>query len=157
MDCLSEIISMNPNYSQEKMISDKLFTFLFHQYWSKLLTREEQQFLAESINKYFLQSVTIASQLQITGGITSGFDLKRYSFPRIFLEALASTSPQVRLEPEMLQLMGKTFNLWHVALPIIENHITLFPENERYYFAMNELYEKLAEGDYIAGLRRMIT
>ena len=30
MNSLSEIISMNPNYSQEKMISDKLLTFLFH-------------------------------------------------------------------------------------------------------------------------------
>ena len=57
----------------------------------------------------------------------------------------------------MLQLMGKTFNMWHVALPIIENHITLFPDNERYFFAMSELYDKLAEGDYIAGLRRQVT
>ncbi len=40
---------------------------------------------------------------------------------------------------------------------MIENHITLYPDNERYFFAMNELYDKLAEGDYIAGLRRMIT
>lgn len=57
----------------------------------------------------------------------------------------------------MLQMMGKTFNLWHVAIPIIENHIVLYPDNERYIFALNELYDKLAEGDYIAGLKRMIT
>lgn len=57
----------------------------------------------------------------------------------------------------MLQLMAKTFNLWHVALPIIENQMTIYPENERYFFAMNELYEKLAESDYIAGIRRQVT
>ncbi len=50
--------------------------------------------------------------------------------------------------------MGKTFNLWHVVLPILENHMTLFPDNERYFFATNELYDKLLETDYIAGLRR---
>jgi hypothetical protein len=59
MDSLSEIISLNPNYSQEKLISDKLLTFLFHQYWSVLLTREEQQYLGEGINKYFLSSISL--------------------------------------------------------------------------------------------------
>ena len=58
MDSLSEIISLNPNYSQEKYIADKFLTFIFHQIWSKLLTREEQQFLAEGINKYFLASAS---------------------------------------------------------------------------------------------------
>lgn len=90
-------------------------------------------------------------------GAPSSQDMKRYSFPRVLLEAIAGTMPQVRLEPEMLQMMGKTYNLWHVAIPIIENHIVLYPDNERYGFALNELYEKLAEGDYIAGLRRMMT
>lgn len=47
--------------------------------------------------------------------------------------------------------------MWHVAIPIIENQITLFPENERYFFALSELYEKLSETDYIAGLRRNMT
>ena len=61
------------------------------------------------------------------------------------------------MEPETLQLMGKTFNLWHVVLPILENHMTLFPDNERYFFATNELYDKLLETDYIAGLRRQVT
>jgi hypothetical protein len=59
MNSLSEIISINPNYSQEKMIADKLFTFLFHQIWSQILTREEQQCLAEGFNKYFLSSASL--------------------------------------------------------------------------------------------------
>jgi hypothetical protein len=84
-------------------------------------------------------------------------ELKKYSFPRVFLEALAALSPQVRLEPEVLQLMAKTFNLWHIALPILENQMTIYPDNERYLFAMNELYDRLAEGDYIAGIRRQVT
>jgi len=53
--------------------------------------------------------------------------------------------------------MGKNFNLWHVVLPILENHSILFPDNERYFFAINELYDRLSENDYISGLRRLIT
>ena len=40
---------------------------------------------------------------------------------------------------------------------MLENHITLYPHNERYVFALNELYSKLVEEDYIAGLRRVVT
>ena len=61
MESLSDLISLNPNYSHEKLIADKLITLLFHQYWSKLLSREEQQYLAESINKYFMQSISMQS------------------------------------------------------------------------------------------------
>ena len=61
MESLSELISMNPNYSHEKMIVDKFITFIFHQYWSKLLSREEQQYLVESINKYFMQCISMQS------------------------------------------------------------------------------------------------
>lgn len=76
---------------------------------------------------------------------------------KTFLESVAAISPQIRIEPEVLQLIGKQLNLWHVAIPIIENHIVLYPQNERYIFALNELYQKLVEEDYIAGLRRTIT
>jgi hypothetical protein len=111
-----------------------------------------------------MQSITVIggqnnANIGSQGGQTNqniGNDFKRYSFPRLLLEALATISPQIRLEPEMLQLMGKTFNLWHVVLPILENHMIIFQDNERYFFAMNELYEKLSETDYIAGLRRMV-
>jgi hypothetical protein len=42
MSYISELISNNLSYSYDKLISDKLFLFLFHQYWSLLMTREEQ-------------------------------------------------------------------------------------------------------------------
>ena len=41
MDPLSEIISINPSHSTDKLISDKLFIKLFWQYWN-MLSREEQ-------------------------------------------------------------------------------------------------------------------
>jgi len=53
--------------------------------------------------------------------------------------------------------MGKQFNLWHVSIPMLENQVNMCPYNERYVFALNELYQRLIEEDYIAGLRRHIT
>jgi hypothetical protein len=65
--------------------------------------------------------------------------------------------PQVRVEPEILQFMAKNFNLWHVAIPMLEDHVQLFPQNERYVFALQELYSNLMEEDYSAGLSRITT
>jgi hypothetical protein len=48
-------------------------------------------------------------------------------------------------------------NLWHVAIPILENHIVINPKNERYVMALGEVYNRLYEEDYLAGLRRSIT
>ena len=77
--------------------------------------------------------------------------------PKTFLESVAALSPQIRLEPEVLQYLGKNLNLWHVSIPMLENQLSVFPDNERYIFALNELYTKLAENDYLAGLRRLST
>jgi hypothetical protein len=44
-----------------------------------------------------------------------------------------------------------------VAIPILENHLVLCPKNERYVMALGEVYSRLHEEDYLAGLRRSIT
>ena len=57
-----------------------------------------------------MQSITVIGgqnnpNISSQGGQTNqniGNDFKRYSFPRLLLEALATISPQIRLEPEML-------------------------------------------------------
>lgn len=53
--------------------------------------------------------------------------------------------------------MAKNFNLWHIAIPMLEDHVQLFPSNERYVFALQELYDTLMEEDYNAGLSRLVT
>mmetsp|Transcript_39226 Transcript_39226/g.59841 ORF Transcript_39226/g.59841 Transcript_39226/m.59841 type:complete len:87 (+) Transcript_39226:7769-8029(+) len=53
--------------------------------------------------------------------------------------------------------MAKELNLWHVAIPMLENHVVLTPKNERYVMALGEVYTQLHEEDYLAGLRRMFT
>jgi len=79
------------------------------------------------------------------------------TFARTILESVASLQPQIRLAPELLQYMAKELNLWHAAIPILENHIILHPKNERYVMALSEVYSQLHEEDYLAGLRRSFT
>jgi len=40
---------------------------------------------------------------------------------------------------------------------MLEDHVQLFPLNERYVFALQELYDSLMEEDYSAGLNRLVT
>lgn len=48
----------------------------------------------------------------------------KQQFARTLLEQVASLKePQVRIEPEVLQYMGKHFNLWHVSIPLLEDHV----------------------------------
>jgi hypothetical protein len=56
LDPLSEVISINPTYHDDKPLADILFTELLSQLWS-ILSREEQQYLAECINKMFLNAI----------------------------------------------------------------------------------------------------
>jgi hypothetical protein len=63
LDPLSEVISINPTYHDDKPLADILFTELFSQLWS-ILSRQEQQYLAECINKMFLSAIKHSQTLQ---------------------------------------------------------------------------------------------
>ena len=53
--------------------------------------------------------------------------------------------------------MGKHFNLWHVSIPLLEDHVQLYSQNERYVHALQELYGGLMEEDLSVGLSRIVT
>jgi hypothetical protein len=149
LDPLSEVISINPTYHDDKPLADILFTELFWQLWA-ILSRQEQQYLAECINKMFLSAIKHSQTLQQLLKPTT-------TFARTMLGSVAALSPQIRLAPELLQFMAKELNLWHVAIPTLENHLALCPKNERYVMALAEVYTRLHEEDYLAGLRRSVT
>ena len=85
MDPLSEVISINPTYHDDKPLADILFTELFSQLWS-ILSRQEQQFLAECINKMFLNAIKHSQTLQQLLKPTT-------TFARTMLESVAALSP----------------------------------------------------------------
>ncbi|MFO0118361.1 MAG: hypothetical protein ACK521_12385 [bacterium] len=44
-----------------------------------------------------------------------------------------------------------------MCIPQLEDHVLLFPNNERYVHSLSELYDRLMEEDYSAGLHRIVT
>lgn len=151
MQPLTEIIRINPEHNiQDKNIAEKIFSKVFWQYWH-IIDRADQQYLAEAFNKVFLNFIRFTSML-------SSLPLMKQQFARTLLEQVASLKePQVRIEPEVLQYMGKHFNLWHVSIPLLEDQVQLFKNNERYVHALQELYNGLMEEDLSVGLSRMVT
>ena len=58
---LSDIISINPSHSTDKLLSDKIFIKVFWQFWN-IISREEQQVLGETINKFFTRTIQLIPQ-----------------------------------------------------------------------------------------------
>jgi len=85
LDPLSEVISINPTYHDDKPIADILFTELFWQLWA-ILSRQEQQYLAECINKMFLNAIKHSQTLQQLLKPTT-------TFARTMLESVAALTP----------------------------------------------------------------
>ena len=115
MQPLTEIIRINPdNNIHDKNIAEKIFSKVFWQFWH-ILDRNDQQYLSEAFNKVFLNFIRFTSML-------SQMNYIKQQFARTLLEQIATLKePQVRLEPEILQYMGKHFNLWHVSIPLLED------------------------------------
>ena len=130
MQPLTEIIRINPeNQIQDKNIAEKIFSKVFWQYWH-ILDRNDQQYLAEALNKVFVNFIRFTTTVQ-------NYPTLKQQFARTLLEQVASLKePQVRLEPEILQYMAKHFNLWHVSIPMLEDHVQLYDNNERYVHAL---------------------
>ena len=146
---LSEIIRINPEHSHDRDIAGKIFSKIFWQYWQKILQRQDHAQFASDFNKMTQNMVKFNSVNTVHN---------KTQFARTMLEQIvALNNPQVRVEPEVLQYMAKHFNLWHLAIPMLEDHVQLFPQNERYVFALQELYQGLMEEDLSMGLCRLTT
>lgn len=37
------------------------------------------------------------------------------------------SQPQPKLPSELIKFLGKTYNAWHIAIPLLESHVVLFP------------------------------
>lgn len=38
------------------------------------------------------------------------------------------SQPQPKIPSELIKYLGKAFNAWHIALPLLESHSMLFPQ-----------------------------
>jgi hypothetical protein len=55
------------------------------------------------------------------------------------LDGIAVCQPQPKIPPELIRYLGRSYNAWQIAIPLLESHCVMFPQ---------------AGGDSWAGFRR---
>ena len=38
------------------------------------------------------------------------------------------SQPQTKIPSELIRFLGKTYSAWHIAIPLLESHVMLFPQ-----------------------------
>jgi hypothetical protein len=62
------------------------------------------------------------------------------------LEGISLSQPQPKIPPELIKFLGKSFNSWHIAIPLLESHVIIFPDESRCFDALAELYKQVRVG-----------
>lgn len=44
------------------------------------------------------------------------------------MEGISLSQPQPKIPSELIKFLGKSFNAWHIAVPLLESHVMLFPQ-----------------------------
>lgn len=63
--------------------------------------------------------------------------------PQALLEGISLSQPQPKIPPELIKFLGKSFNAWHIAIPLLESHVIIFPDEGRCFDALAELYKQV--------------
>ena len=63
------------------------------------------------------------------------------------LEGISLSQPQPKIPSELIKFLGKTYNAWHIAVALLENHVVRYPQETRCFDALAELYRLLGEQD----------
>jgi hypothetical protein len=64
-----------------------------------------------------------------------------YACAQALLEGISLSQPQPKIPPELIKFLGKAFNAWHIAIPLLESHVIIFPDETRCFDALAELYK----------------
>jgi hypothetical protein len=64
-------------------------------------------------------------------------------FSQALLEGISLSQPQPKIPPELIKFLGKSFNAWHIAIPLLESHVIIFPDEGRCFDALAELYKQV--------------
>ena len=78
--------------------------------------------------------------------------VRRPNVVQALLEGISLSQPQPKIPSELIKFLGKSCNAWHIALPLLESHVLLFPQEGRCADALLELYKLLNEEDIYCGL-----
>lgn len=67
--------------------------------------------------------------------------MARPNVVQALLEGISLSQPQPKIPPELIKFLGKSFNAWHIAIPLLESHVIIFPDETRCFDALAELYK----------------
>jgi phosphatidylinositol kinase/protein kinase (PI-3 family) len=70
------------------------------------------------------------------------------------LEGVSHSRPPIKLPPELVRHLGKAYNAWHIAVPLLEGQMGLAQSGmeEKSADALSDLYKQLSEEDAWCGL-----
>jgi transformation/transcription domain-associated protein len=68
------------------------------------------------------------------------------------MESVSLLHPQPKVPAELIKFLAKVHSAWHVAIPLLETHVLLFPADTRCFHALAELYRLVQEDDLLYGL-----
>ena len=57
---------------------------------------------------------------------TAGPEWIVVSLQQALLEGISLSQPQPKIPSELIKFLGKSFNAWHCAIPLLESHVILF-------------------------------
>lgn len=80
--------------------------------------------------------------------------MARPNVVQAMLEGISMSQPQPKIQPELIKYLGKTYNAWNVAIPLLESHVVMFPDEMRCLDALLDLYRGVGEDDVMCGLWR---
>ncbi|KAJ3319442.1 hypothetical protein HDV06_006328 [Boothiomyces sp. JEL0866] len=82
------------------------------------------------------------------------------------LEGVCKTNPPIRLPPQLVKYLGKTYNAWHIAMELLQDTVNdeglVLSGNQKddekirdsFMDALADIYSELSEEDYFAGIWR---
>ncbi|EIE23491.1 hypothetical protein COCSUDRAFT_65942 [Coccomyxa subellipsoidea C-169] len=118
-----------------------LWVLVFPIVWATLSEKKEQQIqLAKPIIALLSKEYHLRQAQQ------------RPNVVQALLEGISLSQPQPKIPSELIKFLGKTYNAWHIAIPLLESHVMLFPTETRCFDALAELYSMLNEEDVLFGL-----
>ena len=118
-----------------------LWVLAFPIAWATLADRKEQQV---ALAKPIIALLSREYHARQAGA--------RPNVVQALLEGVSLSQPQPKIPSELVRYLGRSFSAWHVAVPLLESHVALFPQETRCFDALADLYAGLAEGDVLAGL-----
>ena len=68
------------------------------------------------------------------------------------LESITHSQPQPKFPPELIKFLAKVHSAAHVAIPLLQTRVMLFPADTRCFHALADLYRLVAEDDLLYGL-----